>query len=160
VAGARRRLAARASPRWRTVLPWSSAAPCSVTITSTWCLGVVMTVPASNQGTMRERSSSPIVTVEGMQRIERSSSWSADPDTKSSWPPMPEYCTPPMVSATTCPWMSTAMAALMVTMAWLRLMASGELTRATGRKATSWFSWSQSYSSRVPAANVHTDTPS
>ena len=40
----------------------------------------------------------------------------AGPDTKSSWPPMPEYCTPSIVSAITWPWMSTAMAALIVTM--------------------------------------------
>ena len=70
---------ASASPRWWTVSPWSSAAPCSVTITSTWWRGVVITAPASNQGTIRERSSPPIVTVEGRQSSERSSSESAGP---------------------------------------------------------------------------------
>ncbi len=82
--------------------------------------------------------------VEGRHSSERSSRARAGPDTKSSWPPMPEYWTPPMVSAITWPWMSTDMAALMVTMARLRPMASGEFTRSTGRKATSWFSCSQS----------------
>ena len=45
---------ASSRPRWWTVLPISSAAPCSVTTTSTWWRGVVMTVPASNHGTMRD----------------------------------------------------------------------------------------------------------
>ena len=57
---------------------------------------------------------------------------------------MPEYCTALIVSAITWPWMSTLMAALIVTMARLRPIASGEFTRSTGRNATSWFSWSQS----------------
>ena len=56
--------------------------------------------------------------------------------------------------------MSTAIAALIVTMARLRPITSGEFTRSTGRNATSWLSWSQSYSSRLPAAKVATDTPS
>ena len=65
------------APRWCTVLPCSSAAPYSVTITSTWWRGVVITAPASNQGTIRERSSPPSVTVDGRQSSERSSSESA-----------------------------------------------------------------------------------
>ena len=55
---------------------------------------------------------------------------------KSSWPPIPEYWLPWIVSATTCPWMSTASAALIVTIIRLRPIRSGELTTSTGRKAT------------------------
>ena len=109
---------------------------------------------------MRDRSSSPSVMVDGRQSSDRASSERAGPDTKSSWPPMPEYCTPAIVSATTWPWMSTLSAALMVTIVRLRPIASGELTRSTGRNATSVLSSSQSYSSRVPAAKVATETPS
>ena len=137
-------MAASASPRWCTVLPCSSAAPYSVTMTSTWWRGVVITAPASNHGTIRERSSSPTVIVDGRHSSERSSRSRAGPDTKSSCPPMPEYCTALIVSAITWPWMSTDMAALIVTMARLRPIASGEFTRSTGRNATSRFSWSQS----------------
>ena len=63
---------------------------------------------------------------------------------KSSWPPMPENCAPSIVSATTWPWMSIASAPLIVTILRLRAIASAELTRSTGRKATSRFSWSHS----------------
>jgi hypothetical protein len=65
-------------------LPCSSAAPYSVTTTSTWCRGVVITVPASNHGTMRECSSSPILIVEGMHNSDLASSDRAGPETKSS----------------------------------------------------------------------------
>ena len=119
-------MAASASPRWCTVLPCSSAAPYSVTMTSTWWRGVVITAPASNHGTMRDRSSSPTVIVDGRQSSERSSRSRAGPATKSSWPPMPEYCAASIVSAITWPWMSTDMAALIVT---IDAVAGDELGR-------------------------------
>ena len=84
-------------------MPWSSAAPYSVTLRSTWWRGVVITAPASNHGTIRERSSPLIVTVEGRQSIARASSDRAGPEMKSSWPPIPENWFASIVSATTCP---------------------------------------------------------
>ena len=75
--------------------------------------------------------------VAGKQSSERSSRSSAGPAMKSSWPPMPENCAPPIVSATTWPWMSIASAPLIVIIFWLRAIASAELTSSTGRNATS-----------------------
>jgi len=103
---------------------------------------VVITAPASSQGTIRERVSPQISTVDGMQSRERSSRSSAGPATKSSWPPTPESCVPPRVSATTWPWMSISMAPLIVTILRLRAITSAELTTSTGRKATRSFSCS------------------
>ena len=73
---------------------------------------------------------------------------------------MPEYWLPSIVSATTWPWMSTASAALIVTIMRLRPIRSGELTTSTGRNATSGLSSSQPYSSGEPPAKVATETPS
>ena len=113
------------------------AAPCSVMITSAWWRGTVITAPRSNQGTIRECSSPSISTVEGRQRSERSSSSRPGPAAKSSAPPMPEYCVALIVSATTWPWTSTAIAALIEIIFRLAAIRSGELTTSTGRKATS-----------------------
>ena len=57
---------------------------------------------------------------------------------------MPEYWRPPIVSATTWPWTSTASAALIETILRLRRIVSGELTTSTGRNATSSLPSSQS----------------
>lgn len=85
-------------------------------MTSTWWRGVVITAPGPNHGTIRDRTwPSLVVYVEGRQISERSDSSSPAPATKSSAPPMPLNWLPSMVSATTCPWMSTARAPLMVT---------------------------------------------
>ena len=77
------------------------------------------------------------LTVEGRQSRERSSSSRPEPAAKSSWPPIPEYWRPPIVSATTWPWTSTASAALIEIIRRLAAIRSGELTTSTGRKATS-----------------------
>ena len=98
--------------------------------------------------------------MEGKQSSDFASSDSAGPETKSSWPPIPEYWVPLIVSAMTCPWMSIAIAPLIVTISRLRAITSGELTISTGRKATSWLPSSHSYSRSVPAAKVATETPS
>ena len=73
---------------------------------------------------------------------------------------MPEYWRPAIVSATTCPWMSMAMAPLIVTIDRLSRIVAGEFTTSTGRKATSSLPSSHRYSSSLPPANVVTDTPS
>ena len=117
--------------------------PYSVTTTSIWCRGVVITAPASNHGTIRLRISPSRVTVEGRHRSERSSIDSPGPETKSSWPPMPENWRPFSTSATTWPWMSIASAPLIVTIARLRAITSGLFTTSTGRNATSWLPASQ-----------------
>ena len=77
------------------------------------------------------------MTDDGMQMIDWASSDRAGPDTKSSWPPMPEYWRPTSVSATTWPWTSTAIAPLIVTIERFDRMVSGEFTTSTGRNATS-----------------------
>jgi hypothetical protein len=51
---------------------------------------------------------------------------------------------PLIVSAITCPWMSTVSAPLIVTGRRFRAMTSGELTISTGRKATAPLPSSQS----------------
>ena len=133
----------RLEPRWRTVRPCSSAAPCSVMTTSTWWRGVVTTGPAADHGTIRERARRPHE-VEGRHSSERSSRSRPAPATKSSWPPMPENCEPPIVSATTWPWRSIASAPLIETKRGCRAITSAELTTSTGRNRTSSFSCSQS----------------
>ncbi len=151
-----RAIAASASPRWSTVLPWSSATPYSVMTTSTWWRGVATTVAASNHGAIRERSSPPTVAVERRQISERAETESPGPETKSSWPPIPENWSPPIVSATTWPWMSSASAPLTVTARRFWPIMSGELTTSTVRKATSRSPSSHAETSSVPNAKVVT----
>ncbi len=67
----------------------------------------------------------------------RSSSWNPETDTKSSWPPIPEYCREPSESAATCPSRSTSSAPLIVTMSRFSAMSMGVFTASTGRNRTS-----------------------
>jgi hypothetical protein len=105
-------------------LPSSSATPYSVTITSTWCRGVVITAPGPNHGTIRECSSPSLENVDGRQISERSESSSPAPATKSSAPPIPLNWLPLMASATTWPWMSIASAPLIEIMSSLAPITS------------------------------------
>ena len=112
---------ASASPRWWTVRPCSSAAPYSVTITSTWWRGRGDDRPGVEPGDDPRRGARHRRWRSTAGRAARGrSSDSAGPAMKSSWPPMPEYWLPSIVSATTWPWMSTASAPLIVTILRLR----------------------------------------
>ena len=117
-------------------------------------------MPDGNVGRMRLVRTPFTVEVEGRQTMLRPSAVRPGPLTKSSCPPTPLNWTPLMLSAMTWPDRSTASAPLIVTMLRLRAMFSGEFTTLTGRKRTSSFPSSHSYSSGTPAANVVGEYPS
>ena len=138
--GARRgtpapRSPARARARSRTVRPRRCATPCSVTTRSSWWRGRRDDRALGECGRRCARSGAPPTTeVERRHTSERSSSDSPDGAMKSSWPPMPEYCRPPMVSATTWPCRSTLSAPLIVIIDRLRAITSGAFTTSTGQE--------------------------
>jgi len=88
---------------YRTVRPVSSATPYSVMTTPVWCRGVETTDPSRGRPAMRDTTSPARTAVERRQTSEWASRCSSAPATKSSWPPTPEICLPPMLSATTWP---------------------------------------------------------
>ena len=85
----------------------------------------------------RDASRPARVAVECRQMMLLPPALSCAPMTNSSWPPTPEYCRGPIVSAMTCPERSTASAPLMLTIRRLRRMMAGSLTCATGSMRTS-----------------------
>src|SRR5436190_608690 len=116
--------------------PDRSTAPCSVTTHCTWWRGVVTRVPSLNAATMVDTRVPPTFAVDLRQRKLRPSGAAAAPLTKDSWPPVPEYCRPPIESAATCPARSIDSAPLMLVRRGSCCSTDDSFTSVTGRMRT------------------------